>query len=141
MERGKVMLTAVKVVTSVDELEAVGDRGKGKQKGKDKRKEKFDEGRGKHKEKLKGQSKDFQRRKGVGNEPERKEGLARFSKNENKRKLVKDFEPAINRSKWGMILTHDCDHDEDDRSGCGDWEIEAIKGQVPRGIRKKYADI
>jgi len=62
-------------------------------------------------------------------------GLFRFSDRESKADVVATVrDEVVGDAEWWKIESHECDHDQDQKTGCSDWTTEDTKGNVPQGV-------
>lgn len=59
----------------------------------------------------------------------------RVSKVDSKKTVLNRFEnKVVTDAEWYRIEHHECDHDEENPTGCGSWTVEREKGNVPEGV-------
>lgn len=76
-------------------------------------------------------------RAGPGGEtvPSHSRGLYRFKGSQNKTQILESITTSVVAdSKWYEVRYHDCDHDEPEQQGCGDWVVHDSSGSVPSGV-------
>jgi len=62
-------------------------------------------------------------------------GVYRVSDNETKTEVIDTIEKeVVGDASWYKIESHDCDHDRDKDTGCGDWTTEKTYGNIPQGV-------
>lgn len=62
-------------------------------------------------------------------------GNCRFDTVDDKTSILDSIESdVVIDAKWYEVRYHECDHDESNGNGCGDWVTERTKGTVPDDV-------